>query len=119
MAKIEITKTDLVGHGKYNENGILKEVLQVNSPFQVIETIKEIRVTREARKSGVKRAMPRGMFIGMDRPFSAMIRWMSNIFTYSYSESLSLFFVSCVSSDVCLFLCLLPNRSLLICWIRG
>lgn len=39
MAKIEITKAELVWPGKYNEEGILKEVTRVNLPFQVFETI--------------------------------------------------------------------------------
>jgi DNA modification methylase len=51
MAKIEITKTELVWPGKYNEDGTLKEVPRVNLPFQVIETVNESRATREARKA--------------------------------------------------------------------
>ena len=50
MAKIEITKTELVWPGKYNEDGARKEVERVNLPFQVIETINETRGTREAAK---------------------------------------------------------------------
>jgi adenine-specific DNA-methyltransferase len=50
MAKINITKTELVWPGKYNEDGTLKEVPRVNLPFQVIETINESRATREAKK---------------------------------------------------------------------
>lgn len=50
MAKIEITKTELVWPGKYNEDGTLKETPRVNLPFQVIETINESRQTREAAK---------------------------------------------------------------------
>ena len=50
MAKIEITKTELVWPGKYNEDGTRKEVPRVNLPFQVIETIGESRATREAKK---------------------------------------------------------------------
>ena len=53
MAKIEITKTELVWPGKYNEEGISKEVSRVNLPFQVIETINEGRFTREAKKGGL------------------------------------------------------------------
>lgn len=34
MAKIEITKTELVWPGKYNEDGTLKEALRVSLPFQ-------------------------------------------------------------------------------------
>jgi adenine-specific DNA-methyltransferase len=50
MAKIEITKTELVWPGKYNEDGTRKEVPRVNLPFQVIERINESRATREAKK---------------------------------------------------------------------
>jgi adenine-specific DNA-methyltransferase len=50
MAKIDITKTELVWPGKYNEDGTLKEVPRVNLPFQVIETVNESRATREANK---------------------------------------------------------------------
>jgi len=50
MAKIEVTKTELVWPGKYNEDGTRKEVERVNLPFQVIETINETRATREAAK---------------------------------------------------------------------
>jgi DNA modification methylase len=50
MAKIEITKTELVWPGKYNEDGTLKEVPRVSLPFQVIETVNETRATREANK---------------------------------------------------------------------
>lgn len=54
MAKIEITKTELVWPGKYNDDGTLKEVPRVNLPFQVIETVNESRATREAQKGGVQ-----------------------------------------------------------------
>src|SRR5512137_740833 len=50
MAKIDITKTELVWPGKYNEAGTLKEVTRVNLPFQVIETINESRATRDIQK---------------------------------------------------------------------
>jgi adenine-specific DNA-methyltransferase len=50
MAKIEVTKTELVWHGKYNEDGTLKEVPRVSLPFQVIETVNESRATRETQK---------------------------------------------------------------------
>ena len=50
MAKIEITKTELVWPGKYNEDGTLEEVPRVSLPFQVIETVNESRATREAKK---------------------------------------------------------------------
>src|SRR6266436_6420542 len=54
MAKIDITRTELVWPGKYNEDSTLKEVPRVSLPFQVIETINESRATREANKHGVQ-----------------------------------------------------------------
>jgi len=54
VAKIEITRTELVWPGKYNEDGTLKEVPRVNLPFQVIERVNESRATREAKKGGVQ-----------------------------------------------------------------
>jgi adenine-specific DNA-methyltransferase len=54
MAKIDITKTELVWPGKYNEDGTLKEVPRVSLPFQVIETVNESRATREAKKGGMQ-----------------------------------------------------------------
>ncbi len=51
MAKIDVTKTELVWPGKYNEDGTLKEVPRVSLPFQVIETVNESRGTREAQKT--------------------------------------------------------------------
>jgi adenine-specific DNA-methyltransferase len=51
MAKIEITKTELVWPGKYNEDGTRKEVPRVNLPFQVIEAVNESRATREVQKT--------------------------------------------------------------------
>ncbi len=54
MAKIDITKTELVWPGKYNEDGTLKEVSRVSLPFQVIETINESRATRESAKGGTQ-----------------------------------------------------------------
>ncbi|MBI4728587.1 MAG: site-specific DNA-methyltransferase [Acidobacteria bacterium] len=54
MAKIEITRTELVWPGKYNEDGTLKEVPRVSLPFQVIETVNESRATREAKKGDVQ-----------------------------------------------------------------
>src|SRR6476659_2100653 len=51
MAKIDITKTELVWPGKYNEDGTLKEVPRVSLPFQVIETVNESRATREVEKA--------------------------------------------------------------------
>lgn len=54
MARIEITKTELVWPGKYNDDGTLKEVPRVSLPFQIIETINESRATREAKKGGMQ-----------------------------------------------------------------
>lgn len=54
MPKIDITKTELIWPGKYNEDGTLEEVPRVNLPFQVIETVNESRATREAKKGGVQ-----------------------------------------------------------------
>jgi len=50
IVKIDITKTELVWPGKYNENGTRKEVPRVSLPFQVLEIINESRATREANK---------------------------------------------------------------------
>jgi adenine-specific DNA-methyltransferase len=50
MAKIVITRTELVWPGKYNEDGTRKEVPRVSLPFQVIETVNESRASREAKK---------------------------------------------------------------------
>jgi len=50
VAKIEITRTELVWPGKYDEQGKRVVPPRVNLPFQVIETINESRATREARK---------------------------------------------------------------------
>ncbi|SEH13889.1 DNA methyltransferase [Thermoleophilum album] len=57
MAKIEITKTELVWPGKYNEDGTLKEVPRVSLPFQVIERVNESRATRESKKGGVQQTL--------------------------------------------------------------
>ena len=54
MAKIEITRTELVWPSKYNEDGTRKDVPRVRLPFQVIETINESRATREAKKGGIQ-----------------------------------------------------------------
>lgn len=51
MAKIDITKTELVWPGKYNEDGTRKEVPRVSLPFQVIETVNVSRATRESQKA--------------------------------------------------------------------
>ena len=52
MAKIDVTRTELVWPGKYHEDGTLKEAPRVNLPFQVIETVNESRATREANEYG-------------------------------------------------------------------
>lgn len=57
MAKIEITKTELVWPGKYNEDGTRREVPRVNLPFQVIESVNQSRATRESEKKS-KEDMP-------------------------------------------------------------
>ena len=51
MAKVNVSRTELVWPGKYNEDGTLKEVPRVSLPFQIIETVNESRATREARKT--------------------------------------------------------------------
>ncbi|MCC7433415.1 MAG: site-specific DNA-methyltransferase [Methanoregulaceae archaeon] len=51
MAKIDLTKTELVWPGKYNEDGTLKEVPRVSLPFQVIETVNESRATRQVAQT--------------------------------------------------------------------
>lgn len=48
-AKIEVTRTELVWPGKYDENGKRREVERVSLPFQVIERVNESRATREVR----------------------------------------------------------------------
>jgi adenine specific DNA methylase Mod len=57
MAKIDITKTELVWPWKYNEDGTRKEAERVNLPFQVIETINETRATREAAKKPEQKSL--------------------------------------------------------------
>lgn len=54
MTKIDITRTELVWPGKYNDDSTLKEVPRVSLPFQVIETVNESRATREVKKAGVQ-----------------------------------------------------------------
>jgi DNA modification methylase len=49
MAKIDITRTELVWPGKYDDEGNPVQVERVNLPFQVIETVNETRATREAK----------------------------------------------------------------------
>jgi adenine-specific DNA-methyltransferase len=54
MAKIDITRTELVWPGKYNDDGMRKDVPRVSLPFQVIETLNKSRATHEAKKSGIQ-----------------------------------------------------------------
>jgi DNA modification methylase len=51
MAKIDVTRTELIWPGKYNEDGTLKEEPRVSLPFQVIETVNESRATHEAKQA--------------------------------------------------------------------
>ena len=52
MAGIEITGTELVWPGKYDEDGTRKQAPRVRGlPFQVIERVSESRATREALKA--------------------------------------------------------------------
>ena len=57
LAKISVTKMELVWPDKYNEDGILCEVPRVRLPFQVIETINESRATRDAQAAGIQPTM--------------------------------------------------------------
>jgi len=50
MAKIEVTRMELVWPGKYDEDGRIRAVERARLPFQVIERINESRATREANK---------------------------------------------------------------------
>jgi len=47
MAKIQITKTELVWPGKYNQDGTLTQVPRANLPFQVIEVFNQTQPTRQ------------------------------------------------------------------------
>ena len=50
MAKIQITKTELVWPGKYNEDGTLTQLPRANLPLQVIEVFNQPRPC--ARRNG-------------------------------------------------------------------
>ncbi len=50
MPKIDITRTELVWPGKYDEDGNLAPPRRVNLPFQVIERVNETRATRQQRE---------------------------------------------------------------------
>src|SRR5271167_3463846 len=48
MAKIQVTKTELVWPGKYNQDGTLTQVPRANLPFQVLEVFNQTQPTHEA-----------------------------------------------------------------------
>jgi len=48
MAKLDVTKTELLWPGKYDEEGKIREQPRVALPFQVVETVNESRTGREA-----------------------------------------------------------------------
>jgi adenine-specific DNA-methyltransferase len=50
MSKIDITRTELVWPGKYDENGNLVPPRRVSLPFQVIERVNETRASRQQHK---------------------------------------------------------------------
>lgn len=50
MPKIDITRTELVWPGKYDEGGNLAPPRRVSLPFQVIERVNETRATRQQRE---------------------------------------------------------------------
>src|SRR5689334_7172412 len=50
MTKIDVTRTELVWPGKYDDEGNLVTPQRVNLPFQVIERVNETRATREGQE---------------------------------------------------------------------
>lgn len=50
MTRIDITRTELVWPGKYDDEGNLIPPRRVSLPFQVIERVNETRATREKRE---------------------------------------------------------------------
>ncbi len=50
MPKVNITRTELVWPGKYDDDGNLVQPRRVNLPFQVIERVNETRATRAQRE---------------------------------------------------------------------
>jgi len=50
MPKINITRTELVWPGRYDDEGNLVPPRRANLPFQVIERANESRATREQRE---------------------------------------------------------------------
>ena len=85
MAKIDITKTELVWPGKYNEDGPRKEVPRVNLSFQLIETVNGSRATREAQQ--IKTMPLYGVYQGKERNL-----WIIELITSKLSPQMSLFF---------------------------
>ena len=57
MAKIEVTKAELAWPGKYAEDGAHKEMVRVNLPFQVIETVNESRTGRKAGRVSAQQSL--------------------------------------------------------------
>ena len=57
MGKVDVTKTELLWPGKYNDDGTLKEVPRVSLPFQVVETVGEGRAAREVQKAGIQASL--------------------------------------------------------------
>jgi DNA modification methylase len=57
VAQIDITRTELVWPGKYDEHGQRVAPPRVTLPFQTIETINEARATREVRKRPAQRTL--------------------------------------------------------------
>ena len=57
MQKIDSKKTELFWQGKYNDDGTLREVPQVNLPFQIIETVNERRGAHNGRKEPEQRTL--------------------------------------------------------------
>ena len=54
MPKIDITRTELVWPGKYDEDGNLVAPRRVNLPFQVIERVNQTRATRQQKEAEKK-----------------------------------------------------------------
>ena len=48
---LQVSRTELVSPGKYNDDGTRKEVPRVSLPFQVIETVNESQGTQQAKKA--------------------------------------------------------------------
>ncbi len=57
MAKIDVTKTELIWPGKYNGDGTLRAVPRESLPFQVIETVNENRAMRQSKQPGAQESL--------------------------------------------------------------